>query len=423
MDDYDLCIVGAGLIGSSAARHAVSSTKNVKVCLIGPEEAKDRSQNAARDIFGAWYDEGRITRQCDKDPVWLELAKRSINRYRDLEKESGIKFYTEVGCLSAGDINGELLSSMYKTAIENGLNVEHYNKQTLKKRFPYLNFNPSDEALFEFHRAGHVSPRKLLTAQLSVAERNGCDIINDVVKHIQRKVGRDGSYIMEVKTETGRTITARKVLLAPGAYTTSRQLLPPQIVPNQTLTPLNVSLVEITDSDAQRLESMPAVLYNGPGTQDWCRDFQKAADNTFGFYLLPPIKYPDGKYYLKLGCFHEHTTLRLTSADQIKDVFCKQGDPVIVQSTAKLIQDVVKGINVKSFYGDRCVITETPTERPYIDMIHSQLGVAIGGNGFAAKSSDEIGRIATMMVLKDVWDTKIAREDVKLRVKNNTSKL
>ncbi|KAJ8304174.1 hypothetical protein KUTeg_017757, partial [Tegillarca granosa] len=390
MDDYDLCIVGAGLIGSSAARHAVSSTKNVKVCLIGPEEAKDRSQNAARDIFGAWYDEGRITRQCDKDPVWLELAKRSINRYRDLEKESGIKFYTEVGCLSAGDINGELLSSMYKTAIENGLNVEHYNKQTLKKRFPYLNFNPSDEALFEFHRAGHVSPRKLLTAQLSVAERNGCDIINDVVKHIQRKVGRDGSYIMEVKTETGRTITARKVLLAPGAYTTSRQLLPPQIVPNQTLTPLNVSLVEITDSLCR--------LYytTDQETQDWCKDFQKAADNTFGFYLLPPIKYPDGKYYLKLGCFHEHTTLRLTSADQIKDVFCETRRP---------------SINVKSFYGDRCVITETPTERPYIDMIHSQLGVAIGGNGFAAKSSDEIGRIATMMVLKDVWDTKIARED------------
>lgn len=56
-------------------------------------------------------------------------------------------------------------------------------------------------------------------------------------------------------------------------------------------------------------------------------------------------------------------------------------------------------------------------------MVHSQMGVAIGGNGFAAKSCDEIGRIAAMMVLKDVWDTKIAREDVKLRLKKNTSKL
>lgn len=143
---------------------------------------------------------------------------------------------------------------MYRTATENGVNIKNYKGQSLKKNFPYLNFNPADEALFEFNRAGHVSPRALLTAQLSVAKRKGCDVINDVVSKVQRKVSLDGSYIMEVKTETGKTITARKILLAPGAYTTARHLLPPQIVPDQTLTPLNVSLVEITDSDAQRLK-------------------------------------------------------------------------------------------------------------------------------------------------------------------------
>ena len=39
MDDtvYDLCIVGAGLIGAAAARHA-SARAGIKVCLIGPEE-------------------------------------------------------------------------------------------------------------------------------------------------------------------------------------------------------------------------------------------------------------------------------------------------------------------------------------------------------------------------------------------------
>ena len=37
---YDLCIVGAGLIGSAAAQHA---SKWGKVCLIGPEEPKVRT--------------------------------------------------------------------------------------------------------------------------------------------------------------------------------------------------------------------------------------------------------------------------------------------------------------------------------------------------------------------------------------------
>ena len=34
---YDLCIVGAGMFGSAAARHA-SSNVGVKICLVGPEE-------------------------------------------------------------------------------------------------------------------------------------------------------------------------------------------------------------------------------------------------------------------------------------------------------------------------------------------------------------------------------------------------
>ena len=38
--EYDIIVVGAGLIGSAAARHLVEISKNVKVLLIGPEEPK-----------------------------------------------------------------------------------------------------------------------------------------------------------------------------------------------------------------------------------------------------------------------------------------------------------------------------------------------------------------------------------------------
>ena len=37
---YDVIVVGAGLIGSAAARHLVKISKDVKVLLIGPEEPK-----------------------------------------------------------------------------------------------------------------------------------------------------------------------------------------------------------------------------------------------------------------------------------------------------------------------------------------------------------------------------------------------
>ena len=42
-----------------------------------------------REIFGSHYDEGRITRELDEDYVWGLLAQRSIQNYRNIEKESG----------------------------------------------------------------------------------------------------------------------------------------------------------------------------------------------------------------------------------------------------------------------------------------------------------------------------------------------
>ena len=36
---YDLCVVGAGPVGSATALHA-SATPGVKVCLVGPNEPK-----------------------------------------------------------------------------------------------------------------------------------------------------------------------------------------------------------------------------------------------------------------------------------------------------------------------------------------------------------------------------------------------
>ena len=43
---------------------------------------------------------------------------------------------------------------------------------------------------------------------------------------------------------------------------------------------------------------------------------------------------------------------------------------------------------------DYCVIGVTPTNQLYIDMVAPGLGIALGGCGWAAKSSDEAGQIA-----------------------------
>jgi len=63
------------------------------------------------------------------------------------------------------------------------------------------------------------------------------------------------------------------------------------------------------------------------------------------------------------------------------------------------------------------VVTTTPSDNPYIDLIDDgRMVVALGGNGRAAKSSDEIGRIAADLLLAGAWtESEYPREEFRLR--------
>lgn len=39
---------------------------------------------------------------------------------------------------------------------------------------------------------------------------------------------------------------------------------------------------------------MPAICYSGYGADDWDSEFTRSKDNKVRFYMLPPVKYPDG---------------------------------------------------------------------------------------------------------------------------------
>lgn len=414
---YDLCIVGAGLWGSAAARHA-SSLPGAKVCLIGPDEPKTRTQSSNREIFGAHYDEGRITRGTESDPIWAVLTQKSIERYRELEKSSGVRFYQETGCLVVGEKNKEFMTTIKLNAQEQNLRLAHLeNINQIKSRFPFYNFNVNDEAVFEENNSGHISPRSLIKAQQIIAKRNRCDIIDDIVCDVKRVVDQDGRYHMEVCLESGKRYAARKVLVTSGAFINLRRLLGSFMTCDIKLRPITVAKVEISEQDARKIGSMPSTVYDGRGGAGWCQEFPKGSSGNTWFYMLPPIKYPDGKFYLKLGHYAPDVPRELTTGQEVKDWYCSEGDQDIIKATAKIILDVVKGVKMKSYHGDCCIITETPTNRPYIDMVHSQLGLAIGGNGHGAKSSDEVGRIAAMMMLKGSWETTLPKDAFKLKLR------
>nr|XP_022334959.1 uncharacterized protein LOC111131632 [Crassostrea virginica] len=424
---FDLCVVGAGLIGSAASKYA---SRGSSVCLIGPDEPtkEERLTSSPRDIYGAHYDEGRIYRQSTSDPVWAKLAQKAIPRYSEIERESGVDFATEVGCLSVGSRGSNYITALKEVVQKDGIQAETLSGTEVCSKFPFLSIPNMDEAVFESHFAGYISPRRLIKAQITIAKKNGCQHIQEAVRSVSRVLHNDSNkceVVMEVVTDSGRKVLAKKVLLCTGAFTAFRKLLGTEVSPDTKLFGLSVSKLEISEEDAVKIKAMPSILYFGEGGADWTKDYPPDPRAPVVFYMLPPIRYPDGKYYIKLG--HDPVPRLFHTGPQMKQWFVQGPDPQLTRQMANMITSVVKGVKVLSYHGDSCVVDVAPSNRPYIDRVHNQLGVAIAGNGYAAKSSDEIGRLAVELLMKDQWDIDIPQNLFHVQLKsgcgNPTSRL
>ncbi len=76
------------------------------------------------------------------------------------------------------------------------------------------------------------------------------------------------------------------------------------------------------------------------------------------------------------------------------------------------MQMLVPGLKPASVRPVCCIIEKTPSRYPYIGHVDEDpsLTVVIGGNGHGARGSDEIGRLASRVVLGHTWDSPIPPE-------------
>ena len=164
-----------------------------------------------------------------------------------------------------------------------------------------------------------------------------------------------------------------------------------------------MAYLRISDEEAQRLSAMPSLTTNyASGLLD-------------GTYILPPICYPDGKTYLKLG-HGDHFEADVTTIKELNAWYSNdKGNPDAVESLAAFIKTLIPDLKVEEVTGGCCVTSKTPTKNaPYIDEVVPGLFVAAGGCGYAAKSCDEIGRVAAGFALQGLWDSKVSKEACKL---------
>ena len=369
---YDVAVVGAGMFGSAAARYL--SAAGFHTLVIGPAEPENWQIHDG--VFASHYDEARITRVVDPAPLWGELAVRSIEQYPLIEVQSGIRFHYPVGCLRVEDLQDDG-SSAQQASIAGGKALggvfEVLSGSETAQRFPGLHFPQTVDAVWEQGAAGYINPRRLVAAQLGIAQRQGATLVRqtvrDIVSHLET---------IEITTREGETFHADRVLVTAGAYT---KFLLGGAQQEWVAHLVQVLLVEVEEP----WPDLPCVIY--------CPQGHPLLDHV---YLLPPVSYPDGKKYLKIGGFAHQPRLAHDGAT-VRDWFTSEPDDVETAATRQMLQELLPDLKTRSSLAKPCVWTFAPQTRPLVKAVENidakgRIVMATGDCGRAAKSSDAIGK-------------------------------
>jgi len=376
---FDFVVVGRGMMGAAAARHL--SRTGASVALVGRGEPAD--WKAHDGVFASHYDSGRITRTIDQDRDWALLANRSIARYREIEEESGIAFYGETGCLISGHAGGDFVSSVAAVAARYGLDAPLLDRAGLRAHFPWFSLPERSAGVFEAKGAGYIDPRKLVTGQAICMEKaGGVSISDDAVS-----VTEEGGHA-SVTLRSGEAVTGGRVLVAAGGFSRAPGLLPR--VPKLTVKARTVVLAQLSLLQAEAFAAMPSWI-------------DESTDPSEHFYLLPPIVYPDGHAYLKIG--GDPTDIDIAEEPAIADWFRGEGNPAAIAHLKRLLARSIPDLDPVRLVSAPCVTTFTVHGYPYAGFVGGErIALLTGGNGAAAKSSDEIGRIGADLLIRGRLD-------------------
>jgi sarcosine oxidase len=372
---FDHVVIGKGLVGTATAKYLTKSSGSVLI--IGPDEPTDFS---SATMFASHYDQARAQRIINFTPMWTQLSIDSVNAYPELEAESGITFHNGAGCIYLAESKDEYLASVPAQAKQFNLPYQVLeNASDVAKLAPEFVFDRDVQGIYEPGPAGTINPRALVQAQLAVFEKSGGSVLRDVATDVSRN---DSGWL--ITTATGEQISATNVVVAGGSFSNYHNLLP--VTLDILVKSEVVILAQVSAEQAGALAKLPSLLYEIHEP-----DFD-------GIYLMRPVQYPDGNWYLKMG-MNQRIDLFTNSLTELNAWFQGQAHSQYLPILQREIEKLFPTINFLSFQTKPCVISRTTTLNPYIDVIEPGLFVATGCNGYSAMTSDGQGKVAANLVL------------------------
>ncbi len=372
MTPFSTIVIGKGLVGAAAAKYLAAAQPGVAV--IGPDEPTD---NATATVFASHYDQARVLRRIGRDAVTTRLNVDAAREYPAIEAESGIDFHGQVGSLYVDpDSAGEYLAGAPALSAQYGVPLTAYaSGRELMNDFGAYRFPASAQGVFEPAPSGFINPRALIRAQLALFQRRAGTVLPETVVAVSRADG-----LFRVSTREGNFYKAPRVLVAAGSFINLCGLVPrPLALVSKSEV---VLLARVSASQAAALAGLPSLRYNIDDGE------------TEGIYLIQPVRYPDGAWYLKMGCNMPEDIF----FDRLEDAqaWFRAGDSErFIPRLARALRALIPDLEVEAYLTKRCVISRTAHGRPYIgETDQPGLFVAGGCNGNSAMSSDAIGSAA-----------------------------
>ncbi|HEX6208761.1 MAG TPA: N-methyl-L-tryptophan oxidase [Actinomycetota bacterium] len=195
--DADVVVVGAGAVGSAAARELARRGLDV-IALERFRIGHDR---------GSSHGDARIFRHSYDAPDWVRMMKEAMGLWAELEDEAGEELLTRTGGIDL-DAPPENATSLDAE----GMGYEVLSGAAVMERFPSLSLAPEEEVLFQAD-AGIVHADRAWRALVEGARRAGAEV-REGVQVVELRADEDG---VEARTDGG-TISARVGVVAAGSW-------------------------------------------------------------------------------------------------------------------------------------------------------------------------------------------------------------
>jgi sarcosine oxidase len=203
MTTFDVAVIGLGAMGSAALFNLARQGQRV----IGIEQFEPGHDK------GSSHGESRIIRlSYFEHPSYVPLARRAMEKWRELEQLCGHNILTVTGILEAGYPGCPIVEGSLEASRLHGLDHEVLDAAEINRRFPAFKVPPHWTGLYQ-PEGGFLRPELAIQQFVGLAERHGAEVRTGTRVLAIEPLGSG----VRVRTETGE-IEAGSVIVAAGAW-------------------------------------------------------------------------------------------------------------------------------------------------------------------------------------------------------------